>query len=293
MVNDRRLNIERPIVPATPVQTSSDLGFRGFILEHHRVKQHENIDVTCAQTMLGLHLGEPLKIEVRDDGPFRERLISPGDIVIIPAGMVHSVRTRGSSEFMVMSLSNDLLAQAARLGTERETLNLGINWGFSDPFIREIFASLSAAIAGGRATDRIYGETLVQSLAMHLARSGKRFHSPNGSSTRGLSRAQLERAMEFIHGTPYADITLQAMAQAAGLSSFHFCRMFKASTGLSPHQYVLRRRIGVGTEMLLAKNESISAIALELGFADQSHFTMHFKRVHGVGPAGYRRQHLR
>jgi AraC family transcriptional regulator len=56
---------------------------------------------------------------------------------------------------------------------------------------------------------------------------------------------------------------------------------------------VLRRRISVGAEMLLANNESISAIALELGFADQSHFTMHFKRVHGVGPAGYRRQHLR
>ena len=232
-----------------------------------------------------------MRIEVRDDGPFRERMISPGDIAVIPSGTVYSVRASGPSEFMVMSISNELLTQAARGVTDRETLELRLNWGFRDPFIREIFSGLSAAIEGKGSTDRIYGETLAQSLAAHLARNGRQLHNLNGGASRGLSRAQLNRALEFINGTPYADITLDSMAKAAGLSPFHFCRVFKRATGLSPHQYVLRRRVGVGAEMLLERDESISNLALELGFADQSHFTMHFKRVHGIGPAAYRRQH--
>ncbi len=262
-------------------------------MERHRVEDLENLDVAATQTLIGLHLSRPIKIEVRDEGPFRERIVSPGDIVVLPAGVPHSCRVKGEIEFMVLSIESELLGQAARAATERDETGLKLNWGFRDALIRETFASLGAVCEGGKVKDRVYAETLANSLAMQLVRSSKQVNGLLGDNLRGLSRPQLGRVMEFIHTTPYAGISLLAMAAAAGLSPFHFSRMFKVSTGSSPHQYVLRRRIDVGAEMLLRREDSIAAIASELGFADQSHFTMHFKRVHSVGPAGYRRQHRR
>jgi AraC family transcriptional regulator len=249
-------------------------------MERHRIAEHENVDVACKQTMLGLHLSQPLKVEVRDEGPFRTRIFSPGDIVVFPAGVPHSCRFRGDSEFMLISLDEELITRAAGAATGQEKSDLRL-------------VNLSAVCEGGKTVDRVFGESLVNSLAMHLARNCRQLNGDLGGASRGLSRAQLARVMEFIQNAPYAGVSLQAMADAAGLSPFHFSRMFKAATGASPHQYVLRRRIDVGAELLLVRDDSIAAIALELGFTDQSHFTMHFKRIHGVGPAGYRRQHRR
>ncbi len=293
LVKDLAKGADRPLIKAAPVKSSGELGFRGFLMERHRLAEHENVDVASKQTIIGLHLSQPIKVEVRDEGPFRERVFSPGDLAVFPAGVTHSCRFKGEAEFMLISLDSDLIARAARAATESETSELRLNWGFRDPFIRETLANLSAACDGGRAVDRVYGESLINSLAMHLARNCRQLNGHLGGSDRGLSRPQLARVMEFIQNTPHTGISLQAMADAAGLSPFHFSRMFKAATGASPHQYVLRRRIEVGAEMLLSRDESIAAIALELGFTDQSHFTMHFKRIHGVGPAGYRRQYRR
>jgi AraC family transcriptional regulator len=293
LVNDLKKGVERPLTKTSPLRSSGAMGFRGFLLERHQLAELENLDVAGTQTLLGLHLSRPIKVEIRDEGPFRERIISPGDIVVLPAGVPHSCRVKGDVEFMVIGLEAELLTRAARAVTERDEIDLKLNWGFRDSFIRETFASLGAVCEGGKATDRVYAESLANSLAMHLARNCQQMNGLSAGATRGLSRLQLGRVMNFIHTTPYAGISLQAMADAAGLSPFHFSRMFKVSTGSSPHQYVLRRRIDVGAEMLLNQEHSISDVALELGFADQSHFTMHFKRVHGMGPAGYRRQHRR
>ena len=293
LIRELKKGVDRPLIKSNPVRSGSPTGFQEFVLERHRVENLENLDVAATQTLIGLHLSRPIKIEVRDEGPFRERIISPGDIVVLPAGVPHSYRVKGEVEFMMLGIETQLLAQAARAVSERDEVELKLNWGFRDPLIRETFASLGAVCDGGKVKDRVYAETLANSLAMQLVRSSKQGNGLLGDTLRGLSRSQLARVMEFIHTTPYDGISLLAMAAAAELSPFHFSRMFKMSTGSSPHQYVLRRRIDVGAELLLNRDESIAAIASELGFADQSHFTMHFKRVHGVGPAGYRRQHRR
>lgn len=293
LVKDIKRATTRPLIRLDPVKSSSEIGFESFLLEKHRVAEHENLDVAGTHTMLALHLSGPIKVEVRDDGPFRQRIFSPGDIMVFPAGVPYSCRFKGDSEFMVMSLNPETISRASKAIANSDDSGLRLSWGLRDSLIRETLANLEAVCDTRQTVDRIYGETLANSLAMHLVRNSKQMNGHFGSTNRGLSRAQLGRVLDFIHGTPYSDISLRSMATAAGLSPFHFSRMFKAATGVSPHQYVLRRRIEIGAEMLLSREDSIAAIALELGFADQSHFTMHFKRVHGIGPAGYRRQHCR
>jgi transcriptional regulator GlxA family with amidase domain len=74
-------------------------------------------------------------------------------------------------------------------------------------------------------------------------------------------------------------VSVFQLARLVDLSSSQFARMFKASTGVSPHRYQLNTRIGKAQELLLMKGESLSMVAVATGFADQSHFTRTFKRA--------------
>lgn len=290
LVFDSRAGVRRPVIRDVPTATSAQRGFRGFLFERHRTQDQENIDVSPVQTLIGLHLSDPINVEIRSDGPFRDRTVCPGDVLIFPAETSYSVRFKEQAEFIIMTLDQLLVDQACRAVGARDMRGRPVNWGFRDAFIKEALCGIDAAVAGSAKMDNLYAESLANSLAMHLARHGEKITSHMNGSDRGLSRHQLERTLDFIRSTPQREINLHRMAGAAGLSPFHFSRMFKLSTGLSPHQYVLRRRIELATELLQNRELEISDIAQNLGFADQSHFTMHFKRHHGMGPATYRRR---
>ncbi|NJS10840.1 MAG: helix-turn-helix transcriptional regulator, partial [Microcoleus sp. CSU_2_2] len=68
------------------------------------------------------------------------------------------------------------------------------------------------------------------------------------------------------------------------ISSYHFCRLFKQSTGFSPHQYVIQQRVERAKQLLRQGQMSIGEIAIACGFSHQSHFNRHFKRLTGVTP---------
>jgi len=80
------------------------------------------------------------------------------------------------------------------------------------------------------------------------------------------------------------DISLQDLAAVVRLSPFHFARMFKQSTGVTPHQYLVRCRVMRAKELLLANRHSVADVAAQVGFCDQSHLAGHFKRVVGLTP---------
>jgi AraC family transcriptional regulator len=74
----------------------------------------------------------------------------------------------------------------------------------------------------------------------------------------------------------------------ANVSPFHFCRSFKQSTGQSPHRYILQLRIEEAQRLLKKTTLAISDVANRLGFSDQSHFTMVFRKLVGTTPARWR-----
>ena len=104
-----------------------------------------------------------------------------------------------------------------------------------------------------------------------------------------LSRLKLRTVIEYVtknlEGTP----RLEQMAAVAQLSRSHFTRQFKAATGLAPHQYVIARRVERAQHLLKSDDEvSLAEVAVRVGFADQSHFSFHFKRMVGVTPRQFR-----
>lgn len=103
------------------------------------------------------------------------------------------------------------------------------------------------------------------------------------------SLARVTRVVRRIEQDANAELTLERLAQEAGLSPFHFVRVFRHLTGVTPHQYVLRTRLREAAMRVAAEPERILDIALDCGFGDVSNFNHAFRAEFGVSPREFRK----
>ena len=107
-----------------------------------------------------------------------------------------------------------------------------------------------------------------------------------------LGAARLRRIKEFVHTKMEDDLSLEEMAQSVGLSTAHFARMFRKSTGETPHQFVLRLRVERAKAMLRASDARVLDVALACGFKTPQHFAQVFRDACRVSPTEYREDFL-
>jgi AraC-like DNA-binding protein len=100
----------------------------------------------------------------------------------------------------------------------------------------------------------------------------------------------VKRACERLDADLRGTVSLQQLAVEFGLSVSHFSRAFRISTGLPPHQWLLRQRVNAAKQLMTARDLSLSEIAISAGFANQSHFTRVFSAQVGASPAAWRRE---
>jgi AraC-like DNA-binding protein len=120
----------------------------------------------------------------------------------------------------------------------------------------------------------------------HLLPSGTMVSA--GLARGGLPPRVLRRIREYIDGNIDQRISVQLLAGLANLSVCYFVRAFKQSTGITPHDYLIRQRVERTKQLLSGSNMPLSEIALAAGFADQSHFARRFRQHVGMSPRDYR-----
>src|SRR5262249_10195693 len=118
----------------------------------------------------------------------------------------------------------------------------------------------------------------------HILEPRRPARGPNGV----LPRKRFHAVVEYIEEHLASGLTLAQLAAEAHLSPYHFARLFKATTGLPPHQYVIVRRGQRAQELLRVGNRPLPKVALAVGFSDQSQLGRHFKRIVGATPAQFR-----
>jgi AraC family transcriptional regulator len=134
--------------------------------------------------------------------------------------------------------------------------------------------------------DQLYGESLVTAFLAAVFNAMSR-HVPSVES--GLAPWQLRIAKAYIEEHFRQDISLTELASLTKLSQSRFARGFRVSTGVPPYTWALRRRVEAAEDLLVSTKMPLSRIALQVGFADQSHLTKVFRRTLGTTPAAWRR----
>ncbi len=154
------------------------------------------------------------------------------------------------------------------------------------PQLQSAILAIDAELTSGGAGGRLLAESLGHVLAVHLIRHATGNQQAAGQPRGGLPRRRLRAALDYIEAHLDAELALDDLAAVSHLSPYHFARLFKISTGLPPHQYVIARRIERAKQLLRDGNDlSLAQIAARAGFWDQGHFTRHFKRLVGVTPS--------
>ena len=239
-----------------------------------------------AHHLLSLHVGAPVQADCRCDGLRRQGLQVAGDIDIVPAGADGVWTDDGPATLLHMVMAPAFLRHAAvELDLDPDRVALAPRLQLRDPAIAHIGWALKASLEAGRPGGRLFLEGMGLGLAAHLL--GR---YPSAVPARQhLSKRQLRRVVDYVEAHLDQDLSLAVLAAEAGLGASHFRVLFKRTVGLSAHRYVARRRAIRAEALLQSGDMPIAEVALETGFAHQSHLAHVLRQVLGVTPGEIRR----
>lgn len=208
----------------------------------------------------------------------------PGDIVVIPATAGHGVRWTGEIEMIAIGLDTSLFADAIDDATNLHKSELVPHFATPDPLVYQLGLSLKNVIEKDPTGSRIYAETTAAMLSIHLPQHYSNQKLEFKDYTDGLPHSTLRQVLDFIQSNLDRDLGLAELAAIAHLSPHYFTRLFKQSTGYTPHQFVIQSRVERAKILLIKGQDSIAKIAQKVGFANQAHLNLHIKRSLGVTP---------
>src|ERR1700732_4061461 len=163
---------------------------------------------------------------------------------------------------------------------------------FAEPRLSAMGAAVHAEMVAGFPSGRLFLDSVEQAMAVTLVNGHAVRHRPVQIYRGGLGSARLRRIKELVYAKLEDDLSLDEMAQSVGLSTAHFARMFRKSTGETPHQFVLRQRLERAKTMLRAADARVLDVAVACGFKTQQHFAQVFRHVRGTSPTEYRQEFL-
>ena len=156
-------------------------------------------------------------------------------------------------------------------------------------FISDKMDEIYCDIAQPEQANSLFLDYVALAITAHMASAYGGMPPDAGMARGGLTPWQERRAKELMSASLESDVTLGRLAAECGLSSRHFTRAFRLSTGMPPHRWFVRQRVERAKELLRTPSLSLVDVAVSSGFADQSHFTRAFKGVVGVTPGLWRR----
>lgn len=262
----------------------------GFVLERHEVPPGELGDMEFRCHLVALERNPtPFRLTWKEDGMERNADTGPGHVFIRSQQPMRGLRTGGTQRCIALSIDPEAMELALPEPFSGRPVELVVKGIGCDVVANHLFAVLEEELDGDRGTRPLLLESLGKALAVYVASRFSANPPTLPSRCPGLDRKRLTRVLEYMDAHLASDLSLEELAGIACLSSYHFGRMFKASTGETVHHFVLRRRIDRSKAMLAQKECSLEEVAAAIGFGSQSQFTTTFRQLTGLPPGAWRR----
>lgn len=236
---------------------------------------------------VSLTLNGSLNIEASVGGRRVDVRIRSGQSMIMAANRDNRWRWDGPTEETLVFLCPDFVHAVAE-ETGRPDKEIHDQLVFEDAHLRRSLLGIGAELSAAGGPSPLFLDMAAQAVAARLL---ARHHC--GSRSTGpasLTVQQLRRILSLVEDSLGGEIDLASLADAAGTSRFHFLRCFRATTGMSPHQWITQLRIERAKALLAEGRLSVLEISSRVGFESQSHFGQVFRRQTGISPREWRAQ---
>jgi AraC family transcriptional regulator len=270
-----------------PVRTSAGLGWERLYVSTQAEQPYRSSFCSARTHQLILHLDGPVTVRRGHGGLGSPRRVPPGGLFLHPAAHDLTVELGGDLQTVHVYLADEAVQEAAD-GNGR--VELAEELGRYDPLIEQLVLGLDGVLRAWEPTARTYVDHLSVLLAAQLAR----YHSarpargwPDGRP--GLTARQLAAAREVMEARLAEPVPLADLAAAVSLSVSQFSRQFKASTGETPHRFLMRLRAEAAYRLLRSSTMPICEVATRCGFSHQEHLTRVLRAQSGMTPAAVRR----
>ena len=273
----------------SPITCRRKASWEGIRLEHYRLPPGELPEHCHREHVVMISLSEGARVELRTaTGSRISGTQHKGNVCVLPAGLEHTARLENASEHLAMYLDPSMVRRAASESLMSGNFEVIERCTSRDGVINSIGMALLGELESEGLSGRLYAESLANVLAVHLLRHYTAGGSDPQRLTGGLSAQRLRQVMAFVAENYSSDVRLAELANVAGMSSFHFAREFKRTTGTTPHQYLIKFRVERAKALLAESQMPLTEVGLKSGFSHQSHFTRLFRRLTGTTPQSYR-----
>lgn len=261
----------------------------------HRTSESKLLVPAVAEPLLVWIISGSARVEERDlGGSWEANDVTIGDFYLTNTSSPYEMRwtTLSPEPFLVMHLYLGLPIYEQAItdvfGSTGAEFQLKDISGQRDATISNLLELIRLELTQSVEPSEIYVQGIAQALAIHLVRTYGENDTVVLPTKGALPAFKLQRVARLMEAGLADQFNLQALASEAGLSAFHFSRVFKQATGYSPSAYFIQLKIIEARRLLMETEKSIIEIALDLGYSSPSHFSQVFKRAVGVRPSHYR-----
>jgi len=282
--------------PRPPILTSFETSWDGITFGYMCQPAYQVPEV-CTPRWHGIniftHGSRIINVDRKLDGRCQCDAVVGGDIVITPVNVGQAATWDAQGDFILLGIEPDLFARAIDEAAEPEKVQLVPHFATPDPLVYQIGLAIKNILENDPLGSRLYVETMVNALSVHLMQHYSTQKPKLKEYPNGLPRHKLQQVIDYINAHLEEDLSLNKLAGLIQMSPHYFCQLFKQSTGVTPHQYVIRRRVERAKELLVKGEMAIVEIARQVGFASQSHLNFHTKRLLGVTPKAIQQNSIR
>ncbi len=239
--------------------------------------------------------GEAEAQERESNGPWVTSHLKRGTLFLTAAGAPYDFRwktlTPEPFEVVLVLLSLPLFNEALKdvFGTNAAHASLRDMSGFEDARLVAMLEELKQEAMRAKAS-RLFVRGMAQAIAVHLARNYTVLSDEARGETSALPGFKLRRVTDWMEEHLAEEFSLARLAEQAGMSEFHFNRLFKRATGVPPSRYQIKLRMNTARRLLRETTKRVITIANEVGYSTPSHFAQLFRKETGLAPRDYRRQ---
>ena len=276
--------------PIQAITSSAALGWEGIYLERGFSDEFIAEDVYLPGLYLAMHTGTLLTFERKAGRGFKQQSMESGQIWFHPPNLPFTHYVTHRCDYIALIVDVAKLGSLLPRPSSFHHLHFEQQYDVDDAQLRGILQTLTAEMEAGAPNGQLFFDAMTTALGLHLVRHYNRSAMTLPDAAKGLDRQTLQLVIDYMEAHLAENLSVHDLAQVAGVSKFHFNRLFKQSTQHTPYQFFLQRRLERAKHLLDYDDLTISQISYQLGFNDQSHFSKRFKEAYGLTPRCYRKQ---